>query len=108
PLCSPHASLSLLPGRSGACLFRLICGGLLLHKLLQAREMNPDGPAHPCRLQLPAAHVSPQRGVAEPGVPLRLRVADPLLLHWLLQQFSLLFGVFCKLLAITVRCSVSV
>ena len=56
--------------------------------------MDTNGPAHPGGFQFSVADVPPERGVAEAAVALRLRVADPLLLHGSLQQRGLLFVVF--------------
>ena len=56
--------------------------------------MDPNGSAHPGSLQFSAADVPPEGCMAEAAVALRLRVADPFMLYWLLQQRLLLFEVF--------------
>ena len=66
-----------------------------LHESLQARQVYPHAPAYSRRPKFASVHVAPQRRMAEPGVPLGLRVGDPLLLYRFFQQlFSLRCLVF--------------
>jgi len=65
------------------------------HELPQGRKVDPNAPADASGLKLRTTHVSPKRGMGKTGIPLCLRVTDPLLLYWLLKQrSSLLFVVF--------------
>jgi hypothetical protein len=50
---------------------------LLLHELLQTRQMDSDGPAYARRPYLSTRHEAPKRRMAQSAVPLRAGVVYP-------------------------------
>src|SRR5215207_3259248 len=98
-LLSTKGLITLCRATSSRLIGHLLCR-FIIHKRLESRKVNPYAPTHSGGLQLATTDVPPERGVTKPGVPLCFWIADPLLLHWFLQQCRLLFLMFLHLLEV--------